>query len=121
MFNAIFSAGALHKNSSHGFGRRREEVTAALPLLIRPDEAQIRFVHQVGRLQSLPGRFVRQLTVGKAAKLVVDNGQQLVGSLQVAGLDPLDQPRHFVHESAAGSGNTFFREVWESGCPFVAL
>src|SRR5262249_36589137 len=45
---AMLAACPLDEDSPHGFGGRREEVTAALPLLsaLDVDQADIRFVNQ---------------------------------------------------------------------------
>ena len=52
------AAGVFDEDAAHGLGRGGEEVPAVVELLV-PDEPQIRFVNQRGRLKGVPGLLLR--------------------------------------------------------------
>jgi hypothetical protein len=91
----------LDKDPPHGLGRRSQEVPAAFPLLVRPDEAEIGLVHQVGALQRSSRRIACQLPSRQSAKLVVNDGQKLISGLHVPLVDPFNELRHVIHEQRA--------------------
>ena len=96
MAEPALAAGVLDQDPPHGFGRRGEEVPASIPgtLGVAADQAEICLMHQGGRLESLPGRLVREPLRGQAAQLVIDHREQVARRLRVALPDRLDQARH---------------------------
>jgi hypothetical protein len=83
---------------SHRLGRRGKEMPPILPsALAVAKQTQVRFVHQRGRLESLPGPLVRHLGGGEPPKLIIHQRQQLVrdpgfGSIRL--LQDLDDVVH---------------------------
>ena len=64
-------------------------MVSALPgaLGIADDEAEVGLVDEGGGLEGLPRRLLGQAVGGELAQLVVDQRQQLLGSVRVALLD----------------------------------
>src|SRR5262249_32325997 len=77
------------EEGGEGVGGRGEEVPPAVPVLLVPtaDEPEIGLVDQGGGLQRLPGRLLGQPLRGQFPQFVVDERQQLLGSVRVAVLD----------------------------------
>ena len=102
-FQARPTAGIVDKNPSHGFGGRREEMPSIIPLWIArcARQPQVRFVHQHRRLQRLAWLFLGELLGGKFTKLVVHQGQQLLGGLRIAMVDGVQDSGDFVHAASA--------------------
>src|SRR5262249_16452396 len=78
--------GALDEDSPHGLRRGREEVAAAVELLV-PDEPQVRLVDECRGLERLPRLLPRQAQRGELPQLVVDEWEERGRSLWVAGRD----------------------------------
>ena len=83
MFDALIVAGALDENAAHRERRGGEKMPAPIPaaLLVVARHAQIRFVHERGRLQ----RLVRLALAGEPGprefpQFVIDFRQHLAGS-----------------------------------------
>src|SRR5262249_36964117 len=93
----------------HGFGGGAEEMGPATPRrLVRSRQLQPGFVHQGGRLQSLPRRFVGQLGRRQLAQLVVYQGQQLFGRPGIALFYRLQDARDVVHSRLAFYATSLF-------------
>jgi hypothetical protein len=62
MLPGPLAAGTVHKNASHGLGRRGEEMATAVPVmdLFPINQPQLGFVHQGGGLQRLARLFLGQ-------------------------------------------------------------
>src|SRR5262249_11319760 len=59
------------------------------------------FMHQGGRLQSLPRRFLGQFGRGELAQLIVNQGQQLFGRTGIALFQRLQNARDVIHGASA--------------------
>ena len=79
----LLAARPLDQDAADGLGRRREEVAAAVELLV-PHQPQVRLMNQGSRVQRLARLLVRELRGGESAQLVVDERQQVRGGLLVA-------------------------------------
>src|SRR5262245_18871603 len=92
-------AGVFDEDEAHGLNRNGQEVTAARPLATATgaDQAQVRLVDQGRQVECLPRRLVRQPVRGQLAQLVVDQGQELGGSLRVTRLERIQQNGAVVH------------------------
>jgi hypothetical protein len=76
--NARRSAGGLAKASRH--------------------QAQVRFVDEAGGIEGLPGLLVGQLLGSQTAQLLVDQRQELAGSLRIALVDGGQNLGDFSHD-----------------------
>ncbi len=75
-FQGMLAPGIFNENPAHCLGGRGKEVAFAIPLLVSvPREAQPGFMNERGRLQSLPGGFVRHPGSGQPAQLSIDQRQ----------------------------------------------
>jgi hypothetical protein len=76
-----------------GLGRRREEVAAMVPGMVRrlADQPQVGFMYQGGGLKRLPRLFLGQPCGGQLAQFVVDQRQQFLRCLRIAALDRGDK------------------------------
>ena len=94
----VTAAGVLDQDSTHGLGRRGEEMTAAVPgpIGIDADQTQVGLVDERRRLQGLAGRLARQPLRGQPPQLVVDQRQQLASRPRLA------RPRPVVGMAASG-------------------
>ena len=90
--------GAIEQDPPHRLGRGGEEVAATVPRLtrIRPDETQVGLVNQRRRLERLTWILVRQSPRGQASQLVVNQRQQVTGSLLFASDDGIQDSSYFV-------------------------
>jgi hypothetical protein len=111
-FAAVFGPPLLSrpfdKNSSHRLGCGGKEVTAAVPVVIRSEQSQIRLVHKIGALQRLAWCFACELFAGQPAKLLVDKRQQLICGVNVPRLDSLQKLGYFAHLSPNCWCDNFF-------------
>ena len=65
-FFAALAAGAINQDAAHGFGRRAEEVSSAIPLCVWvAGQAQPRLMNERSGLQGLSRRFVGHLVCGQ--------------------------------------------------------
>jgi hypothetical protein len=88
------AAGPIDEDPAHGFGGGGEEMCAVLPRRLRlAAEAEPRFVDECGGLQGLVGGFARHAGGGQLAQLIVNEGQQLVGRLDLAASDAAEEVR----------------------------
>ena len=99
LLRTSLAAGTFDQDAAHSFGGGGVEVTTTVPVPIRvtPDEPEVCLVNQGGRLESLPRLFAHHLCSGKAAKLPIDQGQQLIGGVGVAVIDRIQQPGNVIH------------------------
>ena len=75
----------VDEDAAHHLRRQAEELRAILPdnmLLI--DEAQIRLVHERGRLQGVGAPLAAQVGRGTAAKLLIDDRDETVARSRLA-------------------------------------
>ena len=81
-------AGAVDEDASHGLGRGREEVPVFRPAGIdAAHELHIGFVIQRRGMQGLAGALLPEMLGREATQFVVDQGEQLVGSLELTVAD----------------------------------
>ena len=94
------AAGGVDEDAAHRFGRRGEEVSAAVPVLGLFDinQPEVRLVDQGGGLQGLAGVLQGQPLGGQPAQLVVDERQELLRGVRVALLDGVQDARDVTHE-----------------------
>jgi hypothetical protein len=95
----LLAAGLIDEDAAHGLRRGGEEVNSAVPGLLRvgTDELEIRLVDQGRGLKGVSRPLAGEALRGQAAQLVVDKRQQLLGSVWVALVDLVQNPRHFGH------------------------
>jgi hypothetical protein len=93
-------AGGVYENSPHGLGSGREEVAAMVPMRPRPipDQAQVGFVNESGRLQCLP-RLLQGKSLGsQQAQLIVNKREQLGPCVGIAAVDGIQEASNFAHD-----------------------
>jgi len=90
---------SVHQNSTHGLRGGAEEMAATIPALsvVSVHQPQVSLMHQRCWLQSPVGRLVRHLLRGEPAKFLIDQRQELLGSVRVAQFDVRQNPRDIVH------------------------
>src|SRR5262249_10327503 len=75
------------------------KVGAVLPVRLRiTAEPQPGLVDERGRLQRLAGSLVGHLAGGQPTQLLIDDGQQFLGSIGCALLDGVEDARDIAHE-----------------------
>src|SRR4051794_27062111 len=99
------AAGGVDQDDAHGLRGRGEEMTATGELAIA-DEPQVRLMDQGRGVERLARLLVRQPLGGQLAQLIVDQGQELLGDLRVAGLDGREDAGDVVHgRRSPGTGS----------------
>ena len=95
----LFAAGALDEDAAHGFGRRTEEMTATLELrlAVLADKSQPGFVNVRGGLQGLARHLIRHFVRGEFAEFLIDEWEQLLGSVRIAASDGVENLRAVTH------------------------
>lgn len=80
------------------------------------DEAQIRLVHEGGRVQRVVGTLAAELGVGDPAELVVDQGDQPVQRLHITGVQLGEEGGHcgLVRLIVVGVGHRRLTIIWGS-------
>jgi hypothetical protein len=68
-------------------------------------KTKIRFVHRRGRLQSLPRLLGGEFLCREFPQLIVDNWQQLLGSIGIAGFDLGQDLRNVGHRRPSNNHN----------------
>jgi hypothetical protein len=92
---------AVDQNPPHRLGRGAEEVRAALPVaVVTAEQAQVRLVHELGRIEAVAAAFVPQAPGGKPSELFVQEGQQPIRRPRVA---PRDRPEDPVIPASGDS------------------
>src|SRR5262249_54063940 len=86
MLVSAFPASRVHQNPAHGLGRGSEEMAAIVPPIAvsRANQTDVSFMDESGRLKGIARWLGRQSCSGKAAKLLVDQRQQLLGDVGLA-------------------------------------
>jgi hypothetical protein len=76
VLDTFLAASLFDQDQAHRLRGRREEVGAAVPLLldILVDEPEIGLVYQMGRLEALPRDLASEPLAGQPAQFVVDQG-----------------------------------------------
>ena len=107
MLETFLAASVFDQDPAHRLRGRGEEVGAAVPLRlgIFADEPEIGLVHQIGRLEGLPRGLASEPLGGQLAQFLVDQGQELLGCLQVALLDRREDLRDVVHRKESPERN----------------
>ena len=105
MFHAIGLPTALDRrarprrvdeNPAHDAGAHREEMCAIGPIQISTvDQAQIRLVHECGRLQSVTGALVPHVAARHAVQLVVDERREAIKGRRISAPPRLQQTGDF--------------------------
>src|SRR5262245_21215576 len=96
-------------------------LSKSVPVVVRPDQAQVGFVDQGGGVEGLAGGLAGELLGGQAAQLLVDQRQQLAGGVRVALVQGVQEPGDVAHDarvysraprpaSAKGLGKTGVRD-----------
>jgi hypothetical protein len=101
---AVLAAGILDENAAHGLGSGREEMAAAVPVLrlLHIHQPDIRLVNQSGCLESLPGFFLNDFLRRQPPQLVVNERQELFGSVRVALVNGGQDIRDRAHHQSPG-------------------
>ena len=87
-FLSLMSTGEIHQDAAHQLCGDCKEVRTILPPHWFPvDESHVGFVDECCRLQRLTGLFAGHLFGSQLAQLIVNERQELLGSLRVAMLD----------------------------------
>src|SRR5215471_11322735 len=99
---ARLAPGLVDEDAPHGFRGGAEEMGPATPRrLVGSRQLEPGFMHQGGRLQSLPRRFLGQFGRGELAQLIVNQGQQLFGRTGIALFQRLQNARDVIHGASA--------------------
>src|SRR5262245_12862604 len=93
---ASLAAGIFHEDAAHRLSGRSKEVTPVGELLLA-HQPQISLMHQGRGVQRLPRPFTPHLHRGQPAQLVVDQRQELLGSVCVALVDSRQDSGNFAH------------------------
>lgn len=103
-FLAHFSARAVDQNPAHRLGGGGKEMISPLPFLVLVlDQSEISLVNQGGGLQGLAGTFLGHPPGCQAAQFVVHDGEEFVGSVQIASLDGVQQPGYLIEARVSHS------------------
>jgi hypothetical protein len=97
---------AAHEAATrHGLGGGGEEVSPAVPVLhsVPIHEAKVGLVNQCRGLEGLPRLLLGQFLRRQLAQFVVDQRQQLRGSVRIAGFDARQDASNFVHGRHQGA------------------
>src|SRR5262249_10508300 len=99
------AAGTLDEDAAHGLGG--EEMPAAVPELLLPpaDQPQGRPLDQGRGVERLPWGLAGHPLRGQAARLLVDEREELAGRLPVALLDGVQDAGNFTHRRHQGLEN----------------
>jgi hypothetical protein len=120
-FGRLMAARLFDENAADRLGRGGEEVTAALELLIA-DESQIGFVNEGRRVERLARLLAGEPVRRELAELVVDERQQLRGSLLIAAIRRLEELRDGRHFTGSGRGlSSFVNSVMRAYFPLLFL
>src|SRR5262249_43632476 len=92
------AAGRVDQDAPHGLGRRRKEVSPAVPDPVRvaADQPQVGLMHQGRGLERLTRRLAGQLLSSQAAQLVVDQREQRAGRLPLPPVVGFEDTRDFT-------------------------
>jgi hypothetical protein len=75
----------IDQDPAHHLRRNAVKMRATLPgNALLPDEPQVRFVDEGGRLKGVVGSLATEVRGGAAPQLLVDQGHQLVPSIEAA-------------------------------------
>ena len=119
---AGFSASDLDEDAAHGLGGSAEEMPATVPmLLLGPDQTQIRFVHERGRLQGMPGGFLGHFGRRELAEFIIDQREQFCGSLGIAMIDGFQDARDFAHARMDSSTRAAKEARKQAGVPLASV
>ena len=86
----------IDQDPPHGLSRGGEEVAAAVEVLI-PDQPQVGFVDQSGRVEGVADDFGGHFHRGQLSQLVVEEREQFRGGLTVAVLGSFEEVGDFGH------------------------
>ncbi len=88
-FPGLVASGIVDQNPPHCFGGRGKKVAAVLPMLnlVDIDEPEIGLVDQGRGLKGLPRLLVSQPLRSQLAQLFIDQRQELVRGVRIAGFD----------------------------------
>src|SRR5262245_8828744 len=105
---AFFPAGVLDQDASYRLRGGGEEVPAATPVLglLGIDKAEVGFVNQGRGLERLAGLLLSYPLGSEPAQFVVDQRQQLLGGVRVAGLDGGQDTRDLGHSGQSTARGT---------------
>jgi len=74
----------VHENSPHHLRGDAEEMRSALPFNVLIDQPQVRFMHQGGALQRVPGALAVKISSSEATQFFVNERKQLLDRFGVA-------------------------------------
>jgi hypothetical protein len=89
VFVGLFAPGLIYEDAAHGLGGGGKEVAAAVPRMVCRciDKSQVGFMHKCRRLERLSRFFLCQPLRREFAEFVVNERQQLLGSVRFALFD----------------------------------
>lgn len=96
---AAFFSSRIDQNASHRFGRGREEMPAAIELLVA-DQPEVRLMDEGRGLNRLIRGFVRHPCGRELSQLVVDERKQFGGRLAVAGRSSVEKSGRIGHDES---------------------
>src|SRR6266567_3934264 len=95
---ALLATNRLDEDPPHRLRRRGKEMAPAVPMpLTASDQPQPGLMHQRCGLQRLARRLVSHLVRRQLAQLVIDQRQQFLGGLGIAGLGSLEYASRVAH------------------------
>ena len=103
-FVGVPTPGVIDQDAPHRLCRGSVEVSPSLEgHLLKPRQAKVGLMNQVGGLQRVVGTFVTQQVARQAPQLVVHDRQQLFQCLGVAIVPSIEQGRDISHGRADSS------------------
>src|SRR5262249_36779659 len=98
-FAGLLSPGVVNEDAAHSLSRRCKEMTPAVPILrfIGIHQAQVSLVNQGRRFQRLPRLFLSQFLGRQFAQLIINQRQELCGSLWFTLFDGAENARDLTH------------------------
>ena len=102
MLETAFAPGTLDQDAAHRLGGGREEVTAAVPVLVCTTayQPQISLVNEGRGIQRLTRLFLGQFARRQAPQFVVHERQQLLGGVRVALFNGGENDGNLIHRLA---------------------
>ena len=84
----------VHQNAAHYLGRQADKVGAILPVNLLTGEPHVGFVDQRRCLQGVVGALTAHIRAGQTMQFSVDQRQQTLGGLRIAGAHCFEQLSH---------------------------
>ena len=95
-FGGLAAPRVVYQNPAHHLRGHREEVRSILPVRMAANKSKVRLVYEGGRLQDVPWPFMSQSGGRPAAKLLMDDRDELVARSEIAATPCTEQISNIV-------------------------